>query len=186
MVYLRTQPLISHGIKGASEPSKAVVFCFLTVSSSVYSFFFFHLYFCLVRITMVQLSILANLAVLSAWASAKPMDYYGGLHPVSRANIGPQQVAKELGPLLSTQASIFGPNDTQWDAANINWDEYGAPNFNVVVQAGQEDDVPIIVSELCRPSSITSAADVLIQIKPRSNMPIAMASTSMLGIEDTA
>lgn len=135
---------------------------------------------------MVQLSILANLAVLSAWASAKPMDYYGGLHPVSRANIGPQQVAKELGPLLSTQASIFGPNDTQWDAANINWDEYGAPNFNVVVQAGQEDDVPIIVSELCRPSSITSAADVLIQIKPRSNMPIAMASTSMLGIEDTA
>jgi len=64
---------------------------------------------------------------------------------MTRANIGPNQVAQELGPLLSKEASIFGPDDNRWDGVNVNWNEYGAPHFTVVVEAGQESDIAIIV-----------------------------------------
>lgn len=79
---------------------------------------------------------------------------------MTRANIGPQQVAAELGPLLSAQASIFGPDDSQWDDANENWNEYGAPHFTVVVVAGQESDIPIIV-RVFGSSNLRTPADVL-------------------------
>jgi hypothetical protein len=97
---------------------------------------------------MVQLTKIVPLALLTGSISAFPLNKVtcpDGLCQVTRASIGPAQVAQELGPLLSEDASIFGPDDGRWDAADANWNEYGAPHFTVVVVAGQEADVPIIV-----------------------------------------
>lgn len=98
---------------------------------------------------MVQLWRLANVALLSAWASARPMSCPDGLCLMTRANIEPNQVAQELGPLLSDKASIFGPDDARWANASESWDTYGAPTFTVIIQAGQESDISTIVRPLC-------------------------------------
>jgi hypothetical protein len=97
---------------------------------------------------MVQLTRVLSLALLAGCISAIPLNKItcpDGLCQVTRASIGPAQVAQELGPLLSEDASIFGPEDVRWDEADANWNEYGAPHFTVVVVAGHEADVPIIV-----------------------------------------
>ncbi|KAL2849405.1 FAD-binding domain-containing protein [Aspergillus pseudodeflectus] len=97
---------------------------------------------------MVQLTKIVPLALLTGSISAFPLNKVtcpDGLCQVTRASIGPAQVAQELGPLLSEDASIFGPDDGRWDAADANWNEYWAPHFTVVVVAGQEADVPIII-----------------------------------------
>lgn len=97
---------------------------------------------------MVQLLQILNIALLSACASASPTSCPDGLCLMTRANISPAQVAQELGPLLSSEASIFGPNDTRFAEANENWTDFGRPTFTVVVEAGRESDISTIVSLL--------------------------------------
>jgi FAD/FMN-containing dehydrogenase len=56
-----------------------------------------------------------------------------------------ERVRSELGPLLSSQASIFGPDDGRWATTTERYSTLGKPEVHVVVQAGTEDDVASIV-----------------------------------------
>ncbi|TLS21008.1 uncharacterized protein PpBr36_10744 [Pyricularia pennisetigena] len=46
---------------------------------------------------------------------------------------------------LSNTIKVIGPNTTEFKEASDRWDTYQAPNIELIVEPGQEDDVPKIV-----------------------------------------
>lgn len=56
------------------------------------------------------------------------------------------QASIDLGPQLSSNASIYGPTDPEWANATERWDTYAAPRIQLVVVPGVEADIPVIVS----------------------------------------
>ncbi|RAH42320.1 FAD-binding domain-containing protein [Aspergillus brunneoviolaceus CBS 621.78] len=67
------------------------------------------------------------------------------------------EIAPRLGPLLSEGSSIFGPTDSRWASATERYDTYTEPHVEVVVQPGQESDIPIII-EFANNNSISFLA----------------------------
>ncbi|KAJ0418982.1 hypothetical protein BJY00DRAFT_172491 [Aspergillus carlsbadensis] len=59
----------------------------------------------------------------------------------SRADIG-----SELGAQLSEAASIYFPDAEEFTQATDRWSDYRRPNFTVVVQVAEEEDVAKTVS----------------------------------------
>ncbi|KAI1261852.1 hypothetical protein F5Y18DRAFT_440019 [Xylariaceae sp. FL1019] len=96
---------------------------------------------------MVLLSNLLSLAATLTLASAAAICCPDQIcHTIkSRSNITAQTVGRELGPLLSPEASIFTPVDEGFTEANDNYNVLGRPHFFVIVQAGQECDIPVII-----------------------------------------
>ncbi|OTA57985.1 Glucooligosaccharide oxidase [Hypoxylon sp. EC38] len=68
-----------------------------------------------------------------------------GTCDLSRKDLPVSQIASELGPLLSSASSIFGPDDSRWTNATIRFQELVRPDIQLVIQPGQERDVSIIV-----------------------------------------
>ncbi|ETS86666.1 hypothetical protein PFICI_00494 [Pestalotiopsis fici W106-1] len=85
------------------------------------------------------LALFQPLALASALLPRDGYQYY------TRHNLTVQQVQSELGPLLSQNASIFGPNDTRWENATERYQMYAVPDIKMVVRPGMEDDVAIVV-----------------------------------------
>lgn len=56
-------------------------------------------------------------------------------------------ILSELGPSLSSNASIFLPGSQQFTNATTRWQVYDEPNITVVVQVATESDVQETVSE---------------------------------------
>lgn len=50
-------------------------------------------------------------------------------------------IIAELGPFLSSNASIFLPGSQQFDNATTRWQMYQDPNITVVVEVATEGDV---------------------------------------------
>lgn len=55
------------------------------------------------------------------------------------------QVQQELGPQLSTGATMYFPASEQYDDATSRWNIYGQPNISVVVEVATADDVATVV-----------------------------------------
>lgn len=86
------------------------------------------------------------LALVSSLTSARP--FPEPRMPFTRRALTPIQAQVELGPLLSTNASIFGPNDTRWHDATERYNTFTIPHVQLVVQPGMEEDIPEIVSTI--------------------------------------
>ncbi|KAL4942708.1 hypothetical protein BDV06DRAFT_235239 [Aspergillus oleicola] len=96
---------------------------------------------------MVQMSIFWSygLAALGSLVAAAPALCPDGLCLRTRASLSPLDVGLELGPLLSTGSSVFGPDDSRWANTTARYQEYAAPTFTVAVQVAQEADVSIVI-----------------------------------------
>ncbi|KAB8235183.1 FAD-binding oxidoreductase [Aspergillus alliaceus] len=55
------------------------------------------------------------------------------------------QAQRELGPLLSSTTSIFGPVDSRWFNVTERYQCYAPPQIQLVVQPGRESDISTIV-----------------------------------------
>ncbi|KAF2141761.1 uncharacterized protein K452DRAFT_298427 [Aplosporella prunicola CBS 121167] len=81
--------------------------------------------------------VLGSLVVANVLATANHSFLDG--HP-SSANI-----ARQLGPQLSSRASVFGKDDPKFANATARWQSYQPPDIGVVVQVGTEEDVATTV-----------------------------------------
>lgn len=54
-------------------------------------------------------------------------------------------IATDLGPHLSSGASIWFPGSPNFSTATTRWSTLGAPNVSVVVEVATEDDVAATV-----------------------------------------
>jgi len=57
-------------------------------------------------------------------------------------------ILADLGPLLSSGASIVIPNDPEFAGLTARWREYEAPNIAVVVKVSVESDIQKTVSDI--------------------------------------
>ncbi|KAL5341456.1 FAD-binding domain-containing protein [Aspergillus crustosus] len=98
---------------------------------------------------MVQISSVLSfgLVALASLGSAAPTSCPDDLCLRTRASLSPLDVGLELGPLLSTGSSVFGPDDTRWANATARYQEYAAPTFTVAVQVAEEADVPVVIND---------------------------------------
>ncbi|KAL4950916.1 hypothetical protein BDW69DRAFT_201853 [Aspergillus filifer] len=61
------------------------------------------------------------------------------------SNMTTADIITQLGPMLSSNAAIYGDDDVRWQNTTSRWQAYAEPQVAVVVEAGTEADVPIIV-----------------------------------------
>lgn len=87
-------------------------------------------------------SLVFSLAIFQTLVAAAAVPSYFQPAP----NLSSTQVQLELGPRLSKNTSIFGPNDTRFDDATVRWDLVAVPRIQVVIEPGQESDIPKIVN----------------------------------------
>ncbi|KAL2012773.1 hypothetical protein VTN00DRAFT_298 [Thermoascus crustaceus] len=82
------------------------------------------------------------LAALGAWAlgtfcASLPADNYGIASKVCRRT----DIGTVLGPKLSSGAHIYFPGSTGFQESTDRWSSYKAPNFTIVVEVADENDV---------------------------------------------
>ncbi|PLB51157.1 FAD binding domain-containing protein [Aspergillus steynii IBT 23096] len=78
-------------------------------------------------------------AALGAWALGK---FNTSLPWINHSSaLQHPGIIADLGPKLSSGAQILFPDSPGFDVATARYSQYGAPNFTVVVQVAQEDDV---------------------------------------------
>lgn len=58
------------------------------------------------------------------------------------------RIQTELGPSLSNVSSIFGPDDSRWEATTERYSTLGLPDIQVVVQPALESEISTIVSAI--------------------------------------
>lgn len=63
----------------------------------------------------------------------------------TRRQLNPMDAQQELGPQLSSCATIFGPADHAWANATERYSTYAPPKIQLVVMPGEESDIPTIV-----------------------------------------
>jgi hypothetical protein len=69
--------------------------------------------------------------------------------PFTRRDLPVHKVKRELGRLLSSSSTIFGPLDPRWGEATERYNTFTIPHIEIVVQPAKESDIPIIVSAVC-------------------------------------
>lgn len=89
-----------------------------------------------------------TLAVLPAATLALPYPFNIAARTPAQHNLTSTSIITQLGPMLSSDAAIYAHNDERWENATSRWQSYSSPDFTVVVEAGTEDDVPVIVRTL--------------------------------------
>lgn len=82
------------------------------------------------------------LAALGAWAlgtfrASLPAGSYG----IASNICGRGDITTELGPKLSSGAHIYFPGSTRFGEGTNRWSSYKAPDFTVVVEVANENDV---------------------------------------------
>lgn len=65
---------------------------------------------------------------------------------MTRRDLSTTQAQQELGRQVSNTTAIFGPEDSRFDNATLRWNPVVVPQIQVVVEPGQESDIPTIVS----------------------------------------
>lgn len=89
------------------------------------------------------------LAALGAWAlgtfcASLPADNYGIASKVCRRT----DIGTVLGPKLSSGAHIYFPGSMGFQESTDRWSSYKAPNFTIVVEVADENDVSETVSSV--------------------------------------
>ena len=96
---------------------------------------------------MAPLSSLAvcGLILLQPLAAADDVRFPDTQHVFTTQGSTNIRAQRELGPLLSNDSSIFGPNDSRWPNATEKYQNYAPPPILLVVQPGLESDIPTTV-----------------------------------------
>ncbi|KAL4986428.1 hypothetical protein BDW68DRAFT_188818 [Aspergillus falconensis] len=76
---------------------------------------------------------------------------------------------RELGGILSPKPLIFGEHDTRYENATQPWNTVVTPHIQLVIQPGEEADVPTIVRLPPRPPSCFFSLDINIDCLPSLN-----------------
>ena len=90
--------------------------------------------------------LIAGLTLAQLTVSSAVIPHYFRDAHTSPRNISSSQVQRELGGSLSSQATIFGSDDTRYANATHRWGTYAVPTVQVVITAGAESDIAKIVS----------------------------------------
>lgn len=90
-------------------------------------------------------SIFVHSFVLLTIATALPYPFVVSRDDYTNINISLVDVIRNLGPQLSSNASIYASGDPRFANATARYSEFRAPNFTVVVEPGIEADVAKIV-----------------------------------------
>ena len=85
------------------------------------------------------------LALLPALVAGEDTPRYFRRAPFTRRDLDVTKVEKELGALLSSGASIFGPTDPRFANSTERYTNGAVPDIEVVVVPGTEDDVAVTV-----------------------------------------
>lgn len=83
--------------------------------------------------------------LLQSLAYASPEPCLNGLCQFTRNKLASRTVASELGPQLSANCNIYGPDDTEFGSCTARYDPFFTPKIQMVVQPASEEDVPKIV-----------------------------------------
>ncbi|KAK3356007.1 hypothetical protein B0H65DRAFT_65379 [Neurospora tetraspora] len=83
--------------------------------------------------------------LLQSLACASPEPCLNGLCHFTRNKLASRTVASELGPQLSANSNVYGPDDTQFGNCTSRYDPFFTPKIQMVVQPDSEDDIPKIV-----------------------------------------
>ncbi len=70
-------------------------------------------------------------------------------HGFTRRDLDVHVLQKELGPLLSDRATIYGPENEEWKENTKRFNTFTRPDVQVIVEPAEESDVSTIVSA-CR------------------------------------
>ena len=91
-------------------------------------------------------SLACSLAIFQTLVAGTTIPRYFQTAPITRRDLSPIQVQRELGSKLSSTTTIFGPGDSRYDNATLRWNVIAVPHVEVVIEPGQESDISTIVS----------------------------------------
>jgi hypothetical protein len=86
------------------------------------------------------------LAMFQPLAAGALTPKYFSNAPIVCRDLSSDTIQRELGGQLSNTTSIYGKDDTRYHNATARWNLYVAPTFEIVIEPGQESDIPTIVS----------------------------------------
>ncbi|KAI2618206.1 hypothetical protein GGR54DRAFT_606504 [Hypoxylon sp. NC1633] len=102
--------------------------------------------------------VICGLSLLHALVAGSPLrpgavPRYFQNAPFTRRDLSVTTVQQELGGQLSHSSTIYGSSSPAWTNATERWNTLSPPDVEVVVQPGEESDIPIIV-KYCNDNSI--------------------------------
>ncbi|KAL3477599.1 FAD-binding domain-containing protein [Aspergillus californicus] len=86
-----------------------------------------------------------SLAIILGLLFRQTGPFSDGIETFVWAESTAEKIATELRPQLSNSSNILEPGNPQWEHATERFDQYSEPNVKLVVQPGEEADVPKIV-----------------------------------------
>lgn len=89
---------------------------------------------------------LAAILVALSRVNASPYPFNVARKDVSPLATRSADFIRQLGPQLSTNATIFADDDPRFINATARWSAYSKPQISVVVDPGTESDVATIVN----------------------------------------
>ena len=114
-------------------------------------------------------------SILVSRASPLPYIFDRAVSDTTSLAPTPQNVQRQLGPLLARGASIYFPGSPQFQNASSRWSSFGAPNIAVVVEPGNARDVATTVrypqSEQVRLQMLTANHVGLVREQIRDPVP---------------
>lgn len=92
------------------------------------------------------ISLACTLVIFQTLGAGTTIPRYFQTVSVTRRNLSTTQVQQELGRQVFNTTAIFEPSDSRYNDAIVRWNIVAVPQIQVVVEPGQESDIPTIVS----------------------------------------
>jgi hypothetical protein len=74
-----------------------------------------------------------------------PLSLRSAASVISPLTLNAAQILRELGPMLSSNASIYFPGSSEFANATERWSAFRGPSIRVVIEPGTDDDVAATV-----------------------------------------
>lgn len=86
-----------------------------------------------------------GLAILQTLVAGSDVPNYFRSSLITPRDLSSVKVQYELGSRLSNTTTILGPRSSNFNESTTRWDSYAPPKVQVVIEPGQESDIPLIV-----------------------------------------
>ena len=96
----------------------------------------------------MQISLLSNIVLLSIFAqtiSTLPYIFERAVNDTTSLTPNTSTIQNQLGPLLSSGATLYFPGTPQFENATSRWSAYAEPNVAIVVEPAADQDVATTV-----------------------------------------
>lgn len=88
-------------------------------------------------------SSLALFSLFLAATAAVPFHLENGMTMVN--TLHRRDLIADLGPQLSSHATLYSPNSSDWATQSSRWSTYSAPTFQLVVAPAVDEDIVAVV-----------------------------------------